>query len=377
MPDDTDNRQGGCTRAMLVAGVVPLVVALAVGAALRFQSIASTESAMARTIERSWEREAEVYLLEFARRLAFETHRVMAERIDNAREWASTPTIRNAARTGAAQHEAQPWFGKPIGIVESQFETRKSLGRHPEAVEMLKEATARRESFVEIFITDRHGYNVAVSNPTSDFVQSDEDWWQRAWENGVDVGEVELDESAGALAIDISTRIDGRSGGEEPLGVMKAVLSLAEIQELATQFAQETGTQVIVTDVIHHIMADTAHDHSSDRIGNDAKSLLGGEFPVLSKVLFSGSQGASVGQSWMAGYVTIEHQDVSAVPVPQWTVIVLKQREASNTAALGLESHVSGLSGQALLGIAWTALASVVVLAVIIVVASRTGRRRG
>ena len=91
--------------------------------------------------------------------------------------------------------------------------------------------------FAEVFFTDELGYNVAMTNPTSDFVQSDETWWQRAWSSGFHVGEIEFDSSANVWAVDLSVRIhDART--KDPIGVMKAVLSVRFAQLFADRVAR-------------------------------------------------------------------------------------------------------------------------------------------
>ena len=92
--------------------------------------------------------------------------------------------------------------------------------------------------FREVFFTDKSGYNAAISNMTSDFVQSDEGWWVNAWTKGLDIGKVGFDESAGVWSIDVSARIDNPRT-QEPLGVLKAVLDISAVQALATQSAQK------------------------------------------------------------------------------------------------------------------------------------------
>ncbi len=81
--------------------------------------------------------------------------------------------------------------------------------------------------FGEVFITNAYGANVAQSGPTTDYRQDDEDWWQRASSDGVFIGDLQFDGSAGIHSMDLCLRIDGEDG--ESLGVMKAVLNIREI----------------------------------------------------------------------------------------------------------------------------------------------------
>ena len=84
-------------------------------------------------------------------------------------------------------------------------------------------------SYAEIFLTNRYGANVAQSDMTSDFDQSDESWWISAMEDGIWIGdEVIFDESAGVNSISIGLRVDDDNG--EPLGVLKCLVSLSSLE---------------------------------------------------------------------------------------------------------------------------------------------------
>jgi twitching motility protein PilJ len=121
----------------------------------------------------------------------------MLERISDVVVWASAPIIIQAAKAAAEAHQS-------IDEIEARFKKRKSLNVSPAANRFLIQQIRRSTHFGEVFFTDKHGFNTALTNPTSDFVQRDENWWKTAWENGISVGEVEFDDSAGIWSIDIS-----------------------------------------------------------------------------------------------------------------------------------------------------------------------------
>lgn len=73
----------------------------------------------------------------------------------------------------------------------------------------------------EVFVTNRYGANVAQTGKTSDYRQDDEKWWQDAARDGLFVGDVEYDESAGVYSLVIGIRIEDDDG--EFAGVMKVV----------------------------------------------------------------------------------------------------------------------------------------------------------
>ena len=91
--------------------------------------------------------------------------------------------------------------------------------------------------FGEIFITNAYGANVAQTGRTSDYRQNDEVWWTRAQEEGVYLGDILFDESAGIEAMEIGLRVDGAEG--EFLGVLKVVLNTREVFSIIDAHAKE------------------------------------------------------------------------------------------------------------------------------------------
>ncbi|MBI3635011.1 MAG: methyl-accepting chemotaxis protein [Candidatus Rokubacteria bacterium] len=176
------------------------------------------------------------------------------------------------------------------------MKSTRTLNPVPAATEYLKDQLAASKVFKEVFFTDRSGYNVAISNMTSDFVQSDEEWWVNAWARGVDIGgtsqnplsmkkegemgaRVTFDESAGVWSIAISVRIDNPRT-KQPLGVMKAVLDITAVQELATRTAAKIpGTDVkVVVGPNGNLIADTAVRHAKKYIMSKDGNLLARRF---------------------------------------------------------------------------------------------------
>lgn len=85
--------------------------------------------------------------------------------------------------------------------------------------------------FSELFITDRSGLNVAQSNPTSDYSQADEAWWQTTYSQGngrANHGEIEYDQSADSDAISFGVPI---MQNQRVIGVLKGVLDILSIQQ--------------------------------------------------------------------------------------------------------------------------------------------------
>ncbi len=176
-------------------------------------------------------------LTEAASGLAETIDRFLLERIVEVQTWATSPAVVSAVHKARAAHAKQGLDGLGIQQVENRFRTRKSLGLAPEARAYLGEQVRMSPHFAEVFFTDEVGYNVAMTNPISDFVQSDEGWWQRAWSSGFAVGEIEFDSSANVWAVDLSVRIHDRRT-RNPIGVMKAILSIRFVQLFTDRVAR-------------------------------------------------------------------------------------------------------------------------------------------
>ena len=81
--------------------------------------------------------------------------------------------------------------------------------------------------YAEIFLTNQYGVNIAQSDKTSDYIQDDETWWQKAKQNGIFLSEGGYDESAGVYASDIAIKILDENGNF--IGVIKAVVNVESI----------------------------------------------------------------------------------------------------------------------------------------------------
>jgi len=85
----------------------------------------------------------------------------------------------------------------------------------------------QEEVFGEIFVTNKFGANVGMTNMTSDYYQADEHWWQQTRQNGQYISDVEYDKSADVYSLDICIRINDAEG--KFTGVVKAPLKIDEV----------------------------------------------------------------------------------------------------------------------------------------------------
>lgn len=88
-----------------------------------------------------------------------------------------------------------------------------------------------RRIYSEIFITNQYGVTIGSTGRTSDYLQSDEEWYQntliekdRAW-----IGKPEYDESSKSYSIDVGVRITDDAGIF--IGVIKGVYDLKSVKD--------------------------------------------------------------------------------------------------------------------------------------------------
>ena len=222
---------------------------------------------------------------------------------------------------------------------------------------------ANTPTIKEIFVTDVNGFNVEYSNRTSDFVQSDEHWWQTAMEEGINISEPEFDPSAGVFAVDVAMRIEDAG---EPVGVLKAALDVALVQSIANRF---TGTNdnydVAILDADGRLLAETSSGNEPSHIMNSAYVLADAVYSNarIAEALAPNADelhpnGFSIDEEFVGGYANVEEQlaamrsdmdrDVRAFG---WTVIVEQPSEVA-FAALAPIRNLIAFGGAAAVGFA-------------------------
>ncbi|MDL1882430.1 HAMP domain-containing protein [Anaerolineae bacterium CFX8] len=171
--------------------------------------------------------------------------------VGNLQTLALADQIENAvAKQNSEYTGGIPQIRAEIGQIDRQWVA--AADSHPMIESRLFNAVADnlrqyRSKFVdhtEIFVTDRYGALVSATNRTSDYDQSDEEWWQKTWNNGqgaVYIGQPEYDDSARAYSIVVSVPIYARSSGDL-IGVLRTTYLLTSILDVISSFeAAETG----------------------------------------------------------------------------------------------------------------------------------------
>ena len=219
---------------MLVLAIIPLVVVGLTASVLAVRSArdardslaSSREDLLTETIGGSRAEEAEQFLTD--------STVVINDRFDLLISWRAVPDV--VAGAAEERPEVDQLVTLPTDQVEARFADGAVLDSTGRLSRLLASYTAARPEFAELFFTDANGFNVASSGPTSDFVQSDEGWWQRAWADGASIGTLDFDESAGVQSVDLAVRIEDPTTGR-PLGVLKGVVDARDLYSAASPSA--------------------------------------------------------------------------------------------------------------------------------------------
>jgi methyl-accepting chemotaxis protein len=165
-----------------------------------------------------------------SQRAAQLVNRYMSERQSDVLSLVRIPDVVRATLAANDEAQALGLERSSTDVLEQRYADQRALSGNNQALSFL---TTFRDSsdFREVFFTERLGLNVWTTNRTSDFVQSDEDWWRMAWESGWYQGEAAYDESAGVVGVELAARIDNPASGE-PIGVLKVILDLSGLSQL-------------------------------------------------------------------------------------------------------------------------------------------------
>ncbi len=163
-------------------------------------------------------------------------------------------TIQNAARSG--NQTANVLTETELNQLDQQWREANAANNigdplvtkviYSSASDDLRSFRLQFTRHAEIFVTGTQGFNVAASDRTSDYNQSDEEWWQATNRDGRYIGQPEYDESSGVTAIIMSVAIR-ELGDNRIIGILRTTVDLTSlINTLATSTIGETGRSIIL-----------------------------------------------------------------------------------------------------------------------------------
>jgi methyl-accepting chemotaxis protein len=227
-------------RLVLGIGAITIVVlALIGGGSLEWVSNSLTAQTNAR-------------LLDAASRSSALVDRFLQERHHTVALLGVNPTVVDAALDGASRARTLKLSSRSVAELETMYGTSTSLDIDARARRFLR-ALMPAAGIAEAFVTDANGYNVVVTERTSDFVQSDERWWMEAMRNGMGPIEADFDESVGAVAITMSGAV--RETGSAPVGVIKVVFGVGGLDSALARAARGSGVEVELVDATNLLIA--------------------------------------------------------------------------------------------------------------------------
>jgi len=151
------------------------------------------------------------------------------------------------------------------GTIQATLETRDAQWRTADAADnnydplvrqyLTNQAALELKEFqkafpdnAEIFITDVYGGQAGTTNRTSDYLQSDEGWWQAAYNNGqgaVYISEPEYDESANIIALLIAVPLRNRETGRI-IGILRTTYQVSALNSILTETLGTSGETDII-----------------------------------------------------------------------------------------------------------------------------------
>ena len=144
------------------------------------------------------------------------------------------------------QKESEIEFGQP-NTTSDEIEEGELSKNLRDTITFYKD-TYGYDVVEELFVTNRYGANIAWSAGKSDYVQSDEEWWQATKDRGAYVGKLEKQDYQ-RYSIPLAFRISNEQG--DLLGVMRVVVSIdAILHEFVgeAEVIEAAGKQVILLD---------------------------------------------------------------------------------------------------------------------------------
>ena len=193
-------------------------------------------------------------LSDAARRSALLVDRVLAERMRQVDLIAWESSVIEAAKKGTLVSRRRGLPLQTISALEERFKATRSQQVDSTALEFLLDLLPKLD-IAEVMLTDQYGYNAVATSPPSDFVQSDESWWQVAWKSGVTDAEATEDQATGETVVELARAV--RDHGRR-VGVVKAKFGLAAVDSALLQAGVGTTLRVDLIDSVGHVIASSA-----------------------------------------------------------------------------------------------------------------------
>lgn len=178
--------------------------------------------------------------------------RVLDERARQVDLIAAAPNVIAAAKKGGdlARQKGLPKLSIPQ--LEEMFKDTRSQQVDASTNAYLSDLLKKLD-IAEVMVTDEYGYNAVTTSPSSDFVQSDEGWWQTAWTRGMTTAIATADPATQRTVVELSTVVLDHGAR---VGVVKVKFGLNVVDSVLAQgSAGGTTLRVDLVDSLGKVIA--------------------------------------------------------------------------------------------------------------------------
>jgi methyl-accepting chemotaxis protein len=259
-------------------------------------------------LDRFARRESEARLADAAQRAQLLVDQVLADRERQAEVLALTPAVVEAAREGGARAASQNIAASSASDLEQRFALERSLQASP-ATRSFLVGVLPRLGASEISITEGHGFNAVTTRRAADFVQSDEGWWQAAWQDGLASAGAVYDSTLRHSVVSVAAVV--KDGGTR-LGVL--ALSFHAAPLVAALDKAGDGVRIDVVDSTNRIVLSS----DSLMLGHYLTGAAASRSPVdgVSPVFDSGSERAVASRANRGRWRLLAHQSAGVLTAP-------------------------------------------------------------
>src|SRR5689334_5604648 len=157
--------------------------------------------------------------------------RLLAERARQVQLIASEPAVIAAVKKGTETSRQKGLESHSIDQLEQMFKGPRSQQVDDGALHYLNGLLPKLD-IAEVMLTDEFGYNAVTTSLSSDFVQSDEAWWQAAWANGMTTAQATVDPVMGRTVVELAGVV---RDGAARVGVVKVKFGLSMVDSVLAQ----------------------------------------------------------------------------------------------------------------------------------------------
>jgi methyl-accepting chemotaxis protein len=259
-------------------------------------------------LDRFARRESDTTLSDAAQRGQLLVDQLLADRERQAGVLALTPAVVEAAREGGARAAGLNIAATPAADLEQRFSLERSLQASPATRTFLVGVLPRLDA-AEITLTEAHGFNAVTTRRVGDFVQSDEGWWQAAWQDGFSSAGAVYDSTLRRSFVSVAAVV--KDGGTR-LGVLALSFNAAPLVDALDRAGG--GVRIDVVDSTNRIVLSS----DSLMLGHFVPALATSRSPTegVSAVFEAGSERAVASRVNGGRWRLLAHQSSGALAAP-------------------------------------------------------------